>query len=93
MTDDDFHRKLRELIKEIINLPDEQAKGVLSSAAKEAQTMKDLASTLDKVNKALLDLKICIKYLLFDLEATRRERDVLRKLLDDDSPNKAEGGM
>ncbi len=38
---------------------------------------------LSLVQEALAQLRLDIKYLMFDLEATRRERDQLRKQLDE----------
>lgn len=35
-----------------------------------------------KILEAVSDLKVDVKYLLFDLEATRRERDTLQEKLD-----------
>ena len=39
---------------------------------------------LDGVQEALSQLRLDMKYLMFDLEATRRERDALRKLIEED---------
>ncbi len=38
---------------------------------------------LTLVQEALAQLRLDMKYLIFDLEATRRERDTYRKLLED----------
>ncbi len=40
---------------------------------------------LSLVQEALSQLRLDMKYLMFDLEATRRERDTLRTELDSDS--------
>ena len=40
---------------------------------------------LTLVQEALSQLRLDMKYLVFDLEATRRERDTLKELLDDRS--------
>ncbi len=51
----------------------------------------------DKIASSIVDLRICIKYLLFDLEATRRERSRFKALLRDhlppDDPNTTNGEM
>ena len=39
--------------------------------------------TLDGVQEALSQLRVDIKYLMFDLEVTRRERDQLRQQMED----------
>lgn len=41
---------------------------------------------LNLVQEALSQLRLDMKYLVFDLEATRRERDALRQGLDDEQP-------
>ena len=40
---------------------------------------------LELVHEALVQLRLDIKYLMFDLEATRQERDELRRKLEDRS--------
>jgi hypothetical protein len=42
---------------------------------------------LNLVQEALSQLRLDIKYLVFDLEATRRERDALRSGQDDAPPH------
>jgi hypothetical protein len=45
-------------------------------------TPKDQQKNGNDVKQSLTDIHTCIKYLMFDLEATKRERDNLRKILD-----------
>ena len=40
-------------------------------------------NNFDTLEDSLDFLRVCIKYLRFDLDATRRENQYLRKLLDD----------
>ena len=86
MNEDVLSKKLRELIREMACLPaDEQKSPIpLTTETDEQQTTA--------VYKSLTDLRICIKYLLFDLEATRRERDRLKTLFED-RPTNEEGEM
>lgn len=98
MNDKEFNTRLRELIAEIANLPKKQQKQLGSLIDETKQRHKDIKKNMDEVAESLEDLRICIKYLLFDLEATRRERDRLRKMLsnwstDDDKPNGTDGEM
>jgi len=75
--------KLKELVKEFGGSDNSQYKK-LASLAQEAQDKnKQLQKSVDNLQESLDYLRICIKYQLFDLEATRRENKYLRKLLED----------
>ena len=95
MNEEDFNRRLRELIGEIVQLSEEdqeKLKPMIEETKERHQQIKNMTA---KLQETLLHLRIGIKYLIFDLEATRRERDQLKKQLglDEDPPNKAEGEM
>lgn len=85
-----FETRLNELIKEINDLPAEQSKKLLSLAQKTRLSNQKLkrtsASSVESNTEALRDsldhLRLTVKYLLFDLEATRRENKYLRKMLE-----------
>ena len=82
-----FKGRLQELIKEIEKLPAPQ-KELLKDLATETQDrQKQLAATAKSVAEALDYLRLQIKYLVFDLEATRRENRYLRKMLENRGPN------
>ncbi len=81
MTEQDFEKKLSELIAQIDGLPDDQkaqlhtlAEETKARQAKIRKTMKDLQDSMDY-------LRLSVKYMVFDLEATRRENEYLRKML------------
>ncbi|MBN8644608.1 MAG: hypothetical protein J0L61_05135 [Planctomycetes bacterium] len=87
MTEQDFEKKLNDLITQIDNLPPDQkeqlqvlAEETKARQAKIRKTMKDLQDSMDY-------LRLSVKYLVFDLEATRRENDYLRKMLEKQSEN------
>jgi hypothetical protein len=44
---------------------------------------KRLQKSVDNLQESLDYLRICIKYQLFDLEATRRENRYLKKMLEE----------
>ena len=46
------------------------------------ETNRELERSIDTLRETLDYLRICVKYQRFDLEATRRENEQLRKLLD-----------
>lgn len=98
MKDDEFNERLKELIKEITSLPQDQQKKLGTLVNETKQRNKDIKESADKIVQSLGSLRICLKYLLFDLEATRRERDKMKKMLDDnssndDKPSRADGGL
>jgi len=97
MNEEQFNAKLRELIKEIASLPQDKQDALNRLAGETKQRHKAIKESVDNVTKSLSDLRICLKYIMFDLEATRRERDQLQMMLgnddDDDTPRKAEGEM
>jgi regulator of replication initiation timing len=85
-----FETRLNELLNEINDLPAEQGKKFLSQAQKTKlynQKFKQTsASSVEPNTETLQDsldhLRLTVKYLLFDLEATRRENKYLRKMLE-----------
>lgn len=85
MDEGTFQKKLSELVTEIDNLP-ERERGKLTLLAKETkQRHQELKKTVNTLHESLDFLRLSIKYLLFDLEATRRENGQLRKMLDEGS--------
>ena len=82
MDEKEFQQKLGDLISQIDNLPsnDRERLGRLAEETKNRhermrQTITDLQESRDY-------LRLSVKYLVFDLEATRRENQYLRKLID-----------
>jgi len=75
--------KLNELLKALGAKGDPQY-GNLAMLAKHAHdSQKQLRRSIDSLQESLDYLRICIKYQLFDLEATRRENALLRKMLEE----------
>lgn len=44
---------------------------------------KELREVIAELNESVGAIRLIIKYLIFDLEATRRERDVFHTILED----------
>lgn len=85
MDETSLEDKLNELVKEFGEAVDPQHKK-LANLAKEAQAnRKKLEKSINTLQESLDYLRVCIKYQLFDLEATRRENTYLRKLLESDN--------
>lgn len=75
--------KLKELVKEFGELANPQYKKLASLSQQAQDNSKRLQKSVDNLQESLDYLRICIKYQLFDLEATRRENKYLRKLLEE----------
>jgi hypothetical protein len=78
-----FETRLTELLNEINDLPAEQSKKLLSLAQKTKLYNQKPSQNTEALHDSLDQLRLTIKYLLFDLEATRRENKYLRKILED----------
>ncbi len=82
MDDKAFQTKLTELMKKIEQLP-EQDRPTLARLAEEAKCRRErLQASVAELQESLDYLRLTIKYLVFDLEATRRENAYLRKLVE-----------
>jgi uncharacterized membrane protein len=81
MNEQDFQQKLGDLIQQISALPEDQ-RGPLTQLAEETRDRHErMKQTVADLQESLDYLRLSIKYLVFDLEATRRENEYLRKLL------------
>lgn len=73
--------ELNELVKEFGG-PVDPAYRKLAVLAKQAEdNQKQLQKSVSNLQESIDYLRICIKYQLLDLEATRRENEYLRKML------------
>jgi hypothetical protein len=78
-----LENKLNELVKEFGGMVDPQHKK-LAMLAKQAQdSQRQLQKSVNNLQESLDYLRVCIKYQLFDLEATRRENKYLRDMLEE----------
>jgi DNA repair protein RadC len=80
-----FEKKLNELVDEIGTIPVSQRKKLISLAHRTQDCHEKLKKSISSLQESLDYLRLSVKYLLFDLEATRRENAYLRKLLEDNS--------
>ena len=82
MDEQAFQIKLTELMNKIKQLP-EQERPTLERLAKEAKQRRErIQASVVELQESLDYLRLTIKYLVFDLEATRRENTYLRKLVE-----------
>ena len=79
---DEQPRELVELGRLIAHLPDEHFKELESTYNQVVDCVTRRRRILTLVQEALAQLRLDIKYLMFDLEVTRNERDELKQQLD-----------
>jgi len=73
---------LLDLMKAVAELPGEHRNRVEPLLNKVAESTKRRRRIMNLVQDALSQLRLDMKYLLFDLEATRRERDGYKEQLE-----------
>ncbi len=83
MNEETFQRKLAELIAEIGTLPAGERDKLEMLAEQTKERHRQLKETVNTLQESIDFVRLSIKYLVFDLEATRRENTQLRKLLED----------
>ncbi|MEM9082569.1 MAG: transcriptional regulator [Planctomycetota bacterium] len=88
MQDHDFQNKLNQLIEKIDELPEEQRERLNQLASETQQRHDRIRKAMNGLQESLDYLRLSVKYLVFDLEATRRENDQLRGLLRGRNDNK-----
>lgn len=72
----------QDLARAIKKLPIEQQQTLLEPLRKVEETHVRRSKILKLVQEALGQLRLDVKYLMFDLEATRRERDSFQEQLE-----------
>ena len=78
-----FEGKVNDLVKEVGGMSNFQC-GKLAMLTQKARTNHEkLKKSVNSLQDSLDYLRICIKYQLFDLEATRRENEYLKKILNE----------
>ena len=85
VNEETFQRKLSELIAEISTLPAGERGKLELLAEQTRERHRQLKQTVTNLQESIDFVRLSIKYMLFDLEATRRENQELRRLLDDTS--------
>lgn len=83
MDEQKFQTKLAELMGEISTLPKGEREKLTALAQKTQHRHDKLKKTVGDLQDSLDYLRLSIKYLVFDLEATRRENRYLRQMLEE----------
>ena len=82
MDEQAFHDKFNELMNKIRELP-EGDRGRMEELAEETKQRRErISQSVAELQESLDYLRLSVKYLVFDLEATRRENAYLRKLVE-----------
>lgn len=81
---EDVPQEVLELVTAVNQLPAEQRLVLQGSLSQVVEASRRRRRILHLVQEALGQLRLDMKYLLFDLEATRRERDDFRRQLEGD---------
>lgn len=80
---EELPRELIELGKRIAAIPATHQRDVELVYNQVVDSVRRRRRILGLVQDALSQLRLDVKYLMFDLEVTRRERDTLRERLED----------
>ncbi len=76
-------RELVELGRAIAALPEQQFRDLEPAYVRAVECVRRRRRILELVQEALSQLRLDIKYLMFDLDLTRKERDEFKSLLDE----------
>lgn len=76
---EELPQDLEDLVKAVEQLPGEHRLAVAPLLGRVVESTKRRRRILSLVQDALAQLRLDMKYLMFDLEATRRERDEFRR--------------
>jgi len=90
MNEQDFQARLAELIERIGDLPENEQDRLKALAEETKDRHTRMRKTIGELQESLDYLRLSVKYLVFDLEATRRENGYLRKLIQADKPEQDE---
>ncbi len=82
MSEREFETKLTELIGRLGTLPEGERNQLEELAEQTRDRHQAMRKSLGDLQQALDHLRLSVKYLVFDLEATRRENEYLRRLID-----------
>lgn len=84
LTKNALPQELMELTRAVAELPAEYRTKLEAASQRVVESTQRRKRILNLVQEALSQLRLDMKYLMFDLEATRRERDELQRQIDGD---------
>lgn len=80
---EDVPSELREFERLVASVSGPERAALLSAWGRVAESFQRRRRILSLVQEALSQLRLDVKYLMFDLETTRRERDQLQAQLEE----------
>lgn len=80
--DDVLPQDIQDLVDAVAELPDDVRGELIDVVDRVVESTRRRRRILHLVQEALSQLRLDMKYLMFDLEATRRERNALRDQLE-----------
>jgi len=83
-----FQDKMNQILERIRELPGAQQNGASDAADATAVRRERVQSSVKELQDALDYLRLSVKYLVFDLEATRRENAYLRRMIEQSNRDK-----
>lgn len=87
MDENTFQTRMNELLGKINELPREH-RARLEALAEETRDRRErIQSSIGELQESIDYLRLAVKYLVFDLEATRRENAYLRRLVEEANRN------
>ena len=89
MNDQEFQTRLTELMNQISSLPQSERPKLEKLAVETRARHEKMKQTITELQESLDHLRLSVKYLVFDLEATRRENNYLRELIDTRNPDQS----
>ncbi|WP_428388768.1 hypothetical protein [Mucisphaera sp.] len=82
MDENTFQTKLTELMSQISSLPEAEREKLTRLAEQTQGRHARLKKSIGQLQESLDYLRLSLKYMVFDLEATRRENSYLRSMIE-----------
>lgn len=83
MDDKSFNNKYLDIVNQIGSLPKEKRDDLMKLAQETKDNHAKIKASVANLKDSLDSLRLSTKYLTFDLEATKRENEALKRLLKD----------
>jgi hypothetical protein len=87
MDQSDWQNKIKELVREFESHDEPEQKKLAAITQQAHDNHRQRKKSAKNLHELLDYLRLCIKYQCLDLEATRRENEYLKKMLDSNRGN------